>query len=113
MAMEFGSSQSRPWTRISHSCPGGITSSLFSAPRWVLSMLLPSEFKRWRASVLRRCKQLSERVPCSRLWDAETSVAVKEVDEAVELSPCSTGISDGYSQPVLMDEPAVSVCCGC
>ena len=76
-------------------------------------MLLPSEFKRWRASVLRRCKQLSERVPCSRLWDAETSVAVKEVDEAVELSPCSTGISDGYSQPVLMDEPAVSVCCGC
>ena len=73
-------------------------------------MLLPSEFKRWRASVLRRCKQLPQRVPCSRIWD---DAPVKEA-EVVELSPCSTGVSephDTYDGPILMDEPAV--CCGC
>ncbi|CAK9057434.1 Integrase catalytic domain-containing protein [Durusdinium trenchii] len=43
-------------------------------PRWIMSLLVPSEFRRWVHAVDRRCKELNRdgiKVPCSPLFLAE------------------------------------------
>ncbi|CAK9055784.1 unnamed protein product [Durusdinium trenchii] len=80
---------------------GGVTFTTITAvepyipflPRWVMSLLLPSEFKRWRSSVLRRCSELrGQRVPCTGLFTLDTPEV--EIDTKPSVGALSTGIPE-------------------
>lgn len=88
-------------------------------PRWVLTLLLPSEFKRWRSSVLRRCGELrGQSVPCTVLWpeeeiqQADTPEAVAE--NKASLGTLSTGVPSDknvLNDIVIEDNEHVTTCC--
>lgn len=88
-------------------------------PRWVLTLLLPSEFKRWRSSVLRRCGELrGQSVPCTMLWpeeeiqQADTPEAVAE--NKASLGTLSTGVPSDknvLNDIVIEDNEHVTTCC--
>ncbi|CAK9004812.1 unnamed protein product [Durusdinium trenchii] len=97
-------------------------------PRWIMSLLVPSEFRRWVHAVDRRCKELNRdgiKVPCSPLFLAEpelrsaatvASGLLQEVevrkDSLKSLATCDDSTDSdpvGYLDSDLASDTAVSL----
>lgn len=83
-------------------------------PRWVLSWLLPSEFKRWRSSVLRRCGELrGQSVPCSVLWAEDVEGPEVFAENKASLATLSTGVpsDENVLHDILIEDNEQVTCC--
>jgi len=83
-------------------------------PRWVMTWLLPSEFKRWRLSVLRRCKELlGQKVPCSTLFEALPEVPLSPTKATVETDTTGEPSTRYILNDIVIEDVEDSKTCCC